>query len=52
MRVRLCKLNNQNEKVIHDCVNQNILRIEPKKPFENVGNGNLNYVISGTSYVL
>ena len=52
MRVRLCKLNSPNEKVTHDCVNKNILRIEPKRPFENFGNGNINYTISGTNYVL
>ena len=52
MRVRLCKLNSPSEKVTHDCVNQNILKIEPRKPFEYFGNGNINYTISGTPYVL
>ncbi len=52
MRVRLCKLNSPSEKVTHDCVNQHILRIEPKNPFENFGNANINYAIDGTSYVL
>ena len=54
MRVRLCKLKSPNERTTNKCMNENILKIEPKEKRVNMGLNNQNevYAISGTSYVL
>jgi len=54
MRARLCKLNSPSERTTNQCMNQNVLKIEPKEPKVNLGQNNQNevYAIPGTSYVL
>ena len=54
MRARLCKLNSPTERTTLKCMNENVLRIEPKEPKINLGQNNSNelYAIPGTNYVL
>lgn len=54
MRARLCKLSSPNDRVTNNCMNENMLRIEPKENRINLGQNNSNelYVLPGTNYVL
>jgi hypothetical protein len=54
MRARLCKLSSPNDRVTSNCMNENMLRIEPKENRINLGQNNSNelYVLPETNYVL
>ena len=54
MRARLCKLNSPSDRTTNKCMNENVLKIEPKVPriYLGLNNSNELYAIPGTDYVL